>query len=175
MNDSTLNPESIAREPGLKPAAELQIRPFQPGEAAAFRSLNEEWIARFFTIEDRDRETLGDPEGHIIRPGGHIFMAQLGDEVVGCCALIPFAPGVFELSKMAVAPGLRGRGIGRRILSYVIDQASALGADSLFLASSTRLTNAVHLYESLGFRHLGPDEIPPVPYKRASVFMSLKM
>jgi GNAT superfamily N-acetyltransferase len=154
---------------------ELSIRPYAPGDADAFRSLNEEWISRYFTLEDRDRETLGDPEAHILRPGGHIFVARLGTEPVGCCALIPLSPGLFELSKMAVAPELRGRGIGRKILAHVIEQSRTLGAKSLFLASSTKLTNAVHLYESLGFRHLSPEERPPVPYQRASVFMGMEL
>ena len=58
---------------------EIEIRPLQTGEdATAFRTLNEEWITRYFTLEKMDRETLGDPEGKILRKGGHIFMAYIG-------------------------------------------------------------------------------------------------
>jgi putative acetyltransferase len=78
--------------------SEIHIRSFQPEDALAFRQLNEEWITNFFTLEERDRQTLGDPETHILQPGGHIFMACLDSLAVGCCALIPFSPGVFELS-----------------------------------------------------------------------------
>ncbi len=44
-------------------------------DATAFRTLNEEWITRYFTLEKMDRETLGDPEGKILKNGGHILMA----------------------------------------------------------------------------------------------------
>ena len=71
---------------------EIEIRPLKKGEdATAFRTLNEEWITRYFTLEKKDRETLGDPENKILGKGGQIFLAYLGDQAVGCVALIPWA------------------------------------------------------------------------------------
>jgi putative acetyltransferase len=157
-------------------ALEIEIRPLLPGgDATAFRTLNEEWINRHFTLEAKDRETLGDPENTILLKGGYIFMAYAGDEPVGCVALIPMSDGVYELSKMAVSPRLRGHGIGRRLLQHAIDQARLLGARSLFLGSSTKLPSAIHLYESIGFRHVPPDILPPMPYARADVFMEMTL
>ncbi len=155
---------------------EIEIRPLQTGEdATAFRALNEEWITRYFTLEKMDRETLGDPENKILKKGGYIFMAYLGDQAVGCVALIPMIDGVYELSKMAVSPQLRGLGIGRRLLQHAVEQAKGIGAKSLFLGSNSRLENAVHLYESVGFRHVPPESLPPTPYTRANVFMELPL
>ena len=50
-----------------------------------------------------------------------------------------------------------------------------MGARSLFLGSNSRLENAVHLYESIGFRHVPPESIPEMPYARANVFMELSL
>ena len=151
----------------------VDIRSFQPGtaDAKAFRSLNEEWITTFFTMEARDFEILGDPETSILKHGGHIYMAYLGQEAVGCFALERMGGDVYELSKMAVTPHLRGQGVGRRLLEFAIQQARAFGAKSLFLGSNTKLANAVHLYESVGFQHLPPERIPNVRYARPNVFM----
>ncbi len=156
-------------------APEITLRPYVPSDATAFRELNEAWIRAYFRMEEVDFETLGDPQGHILDPGGYIFVAAMGDEVVGCCALIPMRPGLFELSKMAVAGHLRGLGIGRKMLEYSVAQARLLGIDTLFLGSNSRLENAVHLYESIGFRHLRPEERPQSPYARADVFMEMKL
>ena len=154
----------------------IEIRPLRLGDdGSAFRILNEEWITRYFVLEEKDRETLGDPENQILRKGGHIFMVYTAGEAVGCVALIPMSNGVYELSKMAVSPRLRGLGIGRELLEYAIAQAKAIGARSLFLGSSTKLKNAVHLYESIGFRHVPPGKAPPTPYTRADVFMEMPL
>ncbi len=151
----------------------IGIRPFESTDAAAFRLLNEAWIGKYFSIEDEDRLVLGNPVERILNPGGHIFMAVDANRCVGCCALIAVCPGVFELAKMAVAEEYRGRGIGRKILEHTIAQARSLGAKSLFLGSNTNLKDAIHLYESAGFRHLPPERVPPSPYTRANVFMEL--
>jgi putative acetyltransferase len=158
----------------------IEIRTLLPGDDfTAFRTLNEEWISRYFTLEPKDRETLGDPEHAILLKGGHIFMAFADSEPVGCVALIPMGNvvdnGVYELSKMAVSPRLRGLGIGRTLLEHAVTQARVIGARSLFLGSNTKLANAVHLYESIGFRHVPPASLPPMPYARANVFMELPL
>jgi N-acetylglutamate synthase-like GNAT family acetyltransferase len=172
---ATTPPEQPDHEPGATPSA-IEIRPLIAGEdATAFRTLNEEWITSYFALEQKDVETLGDPENAILRKGGHIFMVYLNAKPVGCVALIPIAAGVFELSKMAVSPECRGQGIGRSLIEYTIRQARMLGATSLFLGSSTRLPSAIHLYESVGFCHVDPASLPPMPYTRANVFMRLEL
>jgi N-acetylglutamate synthase-like GNAT family acetyltransferase len=165
---SIVNKEPISTQP------KIEIRPLLPGDdATAFRTLNEEWITRHFTLEAKDMETLGDPENAILREGGHIFMLYADAKPVGCVALMPMSRGVYELSKMAISPHLRGQGLGRRLLQHAIEQARLIGAKSLFLGSNTKLSNAVHLYESVGFRHVPPETLPPNPYTRANVFMEI--
>ncbi len=154
---------------------DLIIRPLQgDADVAAFRSLNEEWIARDFTIEAQDRRQLDDPIAAYIDPGGQILIAELDGRAVGCVALVPNGTGAYELSKMAVAPELRGQGAGRTLLSAAIEHARGLGASSLFLGSSHKLANAVHLYETLGFQHVAPETLH-MPYARADVFMQLRL
>jgi predicted N-acetyltransferase YhbS len=154
---------------------DLNIRPIEDAaDAAAFRTLNEEWIARHFVVEEEDRRQLDDPIAAYIDPGGEILIAERDGRPVGCVALMPGGTGAYELSKMAVAPELRGQGVGRRLLAAAIDLARNLGAASLFLGSSTKLAGAVHLYEALGFRHVPPERLH-MPYARADVFMELEL
>jgi putative acetyltransferase len=168
--------QSLGPSADSSPAPAIDIRSLAPGDdSTAFRTLNEEWITRYFILEAKDRETLSDPDHSILLKGGHIFMAYVGAEAAGCVALIPMRDGIYEISKMAVSPHLRGRGIGRRLLEHAIAQARSIGARSLFLGSNTRLKDAVHLYESVGFRHVKPETLPPMPYSRADVFMELSL
>jgi putative acetyltransferase len=177
--ETTDSPQSATPETKVQ----IHIQPLHMGEdATAFRTLNEEWITRFFTLEPTDIETLGDPENVILRKGGHIFLARVAGEAegtaaeaVGCVALIPMGNHVYELSKMAVSSRLRGLGIGRTLLEHAIAHAKLIGARSLFLGSSTKLQNAIHLYESVGFQHVPPEQLPPMHYARADVFMQLSL
>lgn len=146
-----------------------------PADALAFRTLNEAWITRYFRLEDEDRKLLGDPIGHIVEPGGAVLVARRGDEVIGCVGLAPTAPGVFELVKMAVSPDHQGHGTGRRLIEAALERAPRLGAHRLVLESNSVLASAVHLYESVGFRHLSDDEREPSPYIRADVAMALDL
>ncbi len=89
----------------LTTPAVIEIRSLAPcDESTPFRTLNEEWITRYFTLKAKDRETLNNPVDSILLKGGHIFMGYAEAEAVGCIALIPMQDGVYELSKMAVSP-----------------------------------------------------------------------
>jgi putative acetyltransferase len=164
--------EVLVAEPDTS-GMDLTIRPLQnAGDAAAFRALNEEWIARYFVVEEQDRRQLEDPVAAYIDNGGEILIAELDGRPVGCVALVPDGTGAYELSKMTISPELRGRGAGRKLLTAAIAHARKLGARSLFLGSSQKLANAVHLYEALGFQHVPPETLH-MPYARADVFMQL--
>lgn len=175
--DTTLTPHSDHSDrPGAPGRAPLTFRSMTtPEEAEAFRALNEEWISRFFTLEPNDVAYLADPFAKIMGEGGDVLIARHDGEIVGCVALVPTGNGVFELSKMVVAPSVRGLGLGRQIIAASIDRAREMGAASLFLGSNTKLANAVHLYESAGFTHVPRERLGPLPYERANVFMELTL
>ncbi len=165
-------PMTLANAPST-PASEIGIRQFQPGDAAAFRRLNEEWITRYFRIEPKEELVLADPQKVILDPGGRIFFATSGERCVGCCGLIRLNEKEFEVAKMAVEPSYQKAGIGRRLLQAVIEEARSAGAHRLYLETNHVLTPAIRLYESLGFKHIDPSRIIPSAYARADVYMEL--
>jgi putative acetyltransferase len=153
----------------------LTLREFQPGDGEAFRALNEAWIAKLFKMEEKDNQVLRQPQKYILSTGGRICMAFRGDRAVGCCALLNMGNGSFEVAKMGVAESERGKGVGRAVLEYVIEQARSLGIARLYLETNHILENAIHLYASVGFRRLGPQEVTPSPYARSDVQMEMNL
>lgn len=151
----------------------IHIREFQPGDEIHFRALNEAWITASFKLEEEDGAILGDPQHHILDTGGHIYFAvdPQSNQVLGCCALLAMDDGCFEVAKMAVAESLRGQGLGKQLLRATIVAARNLGARRLYLVTHHSLKNAIGLYEAEGFVHLRPEDAPPSPYARATVFM----
>lgn len=157
----------------LMHTSEVTIREFQTGDEDCFRTLNEEWIERYFRIEPKEAVVLADPKGTILADGGKIFFAVAHDRCIGCCALRRMNGTEFEVAKMAVIPDFQGAGIGRKLLQAVIEGGRMIGATRLYLETNHRLTPAIRLYESVGFRHLPAEKIIPSEYERADVYMEL--
>jgi N-acetylglutamate synthase-like GNAT family acetyltransferase len=153
----------------------MEIVEFAPQHGPAFKTLNEAWISRHFAIEAKDREVLEDPQGKILARGGRIFMALKDGEPVGCVAMIRLADGGYELAKMTVSEGLRGSGLGRRLMQRCFDTAQAEGAPRLYLETNSSLAPALALYRAMGFRELAPEERPATDYVRADVFMERRL
>lgn len=150
--------------------ATVKIREFEAGDAGAFRALNEEWILRYFALEKKDLETLGDPEMNILARGGRIFFAICDGKAAGCVALQAIGEGEFEIGKMAVTQVAQGLGLGRKLMVQAIETARESGAKRLYLETNRVLTPAISLYESVGFRQLPAGDSP---YKRADVRMEM--
>jgi GNAT superfamily N-acetyltransferase len=75
---------------------------------------------------------------------------------VGCGALREIGPGVAELKRMYVAPRVRGRGVSRRVLTALEAAAVGRGWTTLRLETGPRQPEAIGLYESAGYRPIGP-------------------
>ncbi len=149
----------------------VSIIDFQSEHAPAFKSLNEEWISKFYELEQEDYKVLDDPEGSIIKSGGHIFMAEYDGEVVGTCGLMKMEDGGYEMVKMAVAPAARGKHIGWLLGQAIVEKAKNLGASRVYLESNTQQEPAINLYYKLGFERIVG---PPSPYARCNIQMELK-
>ena len=149
---------------------------YQPVHAPFFKSLNEAWINQFFTMEEPDRKMLNDPDGYILNRGGAIKVALENDTPVGVCALVPWhGPDTefdFELAKMAVDPGVRGRGVGESLGKAVLQAAKDKGARRIYLETNTILDSALRLYKRLGFTEItGCD----TPYARCNTQMEYRI
>jgi ribosomal protein S18 acetylase RimI-like enzyme len=155
-------------------AADVRIVPFDPALREHFHRLNAQWLERHFVIEEIDRRMLGDPESMVLAPGGAIFFAMAGDEVIGTCALLHESPGVYELSKMGVDETRRGLGAGRKLLDAAIAEFHRREGTTLFLESSRRLTTALGMYERAGFV-LQPGIREGSHYARADVYMIYRL
>jgi len=88
---------------------------------------------------------------------------------VGTVAMKLQAPGVFELTKLAVDPTVQQGGMGRALCQMVIDRFQARGGTKLFLETNTLLEPAIKLYKRLNFFEMAPPE--PSPYERANYYM----
>ena len=151
---------------------EVEILDYQPQLKSYFRELNYEWIEKYFTIEEIDKQQLNNPE-QIVKNGGKVFFAGYGGNIVGTCALIKVDEGVYELAKMAVTEEFKGKQIGKKLGIKVVEAAKDLGAKKLILESNKKLTPALNLYRKIGFKEI--DESHESVYCRANIKMEMDL
>lgn len=130
------------------------------------------WLEQYQLLEEYDLEVLNNPQKKIIDGGGHIYLAIEDDVLAGSAAIIFVEEGVYELAKMAVAPGYRGRGLSRLLIEKCLEKARLLGAKTVMLYSNSQLTTAIALYEKYGFRHVALEDSP---FVTADVKMELSL
>jgi putative acetyltransferase len=135
-----------------------RIETYRNEYRADFERLNRDWIETFFVLEDADREIFRDPDKAVIQPGGQIFFVVDDDGVQGTCAVVPHQPGVFEIAKMAVAPGARGRGYGDLLMEASVEYARRAAARRVVIVSNTVLASAIRLYQKHGFVQVPLDQ-----------------
>jgi len=152
-------------------AAKVEIAPFKPALREHFHRINAQWLERYWSLEPIDRDVLCEPEKHVLKPGGAIFYALVDGEVIGTVALLKdAAAGEYEVSKMGVEAGWRGKGAGRLLLDAALAEFRRRKGKLLFLESNSKLGPALTLYESAGFVHQ-PALRPGSHYARSDVYM----
>jgi amino-acid N-acetyltransferase len=78
-----------------------------------------------------------------------------GDQLVGCGALALIWEELGEIRSLAVLPEWRGRGVGRGMIEYLLDEARSLGMTRVFA-----LTYQHAFFSKLGFREVERDTLP---------------
>ncbi|MBB5713588.1 GNAT family N-acetyltransferase [Sphingomonas aerophila] len=133
----------------------MRIIPYTDVFAPAFHDINAAWISDMFVLEPHDEHVLSHPRAAIIDKGGIILFAEHPEHgIIGTGALMPTAPGFYELTKMGVLAAARGTGAGGTLLGALIERARGLpDCDTLYLLTSRRCAAAIHLYERAGFVH----------------------
>ena len=149
---------------------EINIINFQDNFEKDFFDLNIEWLEYFFQVEEYDYEVLSNSKKYIINKGGKIFFAESAGNIIGTVALMPTKNKlVFELTKMAVKPEYRNKGIGKKLLKKCINYYKSNNHSSIILYSNKKLNNAIHLYRNFGFKEIKMEK--KSPYLRANIKM----
>lgn len=135
-----------------------------------FKTLNLEWIQKYFTVEPADEYVLSNPQKAILDNEGFIFFAKSASEIVGTCALQKVDDKTYELAKMAVSEKFQNLGIGRMLMDKAIQKAIEIQLDKLELYTNSKLARALDIYNKYGFQEVSLDGHPT---KRANIKMEM--
>jgi putative acetyltransferase len=150
------------------------IQPDTPDLWAAAKQLIEDYAASleidlaFQNFQDE----LKSLEHEYSPPDGALLLAEQNGEYVGCVALRKFTESACEMKRLYVAPGGRGRGIGRALAEGVIAVARKAGYQRMLLDTLSTMKEALTLYDTLGFKPIGPYRFNPIA---GAVYLELKL
>ena len=150
---------------------EVQIIQYQDKYHQDFKDANLHWLKKFNLYEAADDELLDNPN-LFIKNGATIFLASVNNKIVGTICLNPIETNWYEILKFAVIDGFKGFGIGKKLMQTCIDMCIENNVDIITLESSSKLENALKLYEKFGFKHIDSRDSH---FETADIKMELKL
>lgn len=153
----------------MKP--EFEIIDYEPRYLPELLNISLPWLEEHDILEDADLEQLEHPE-RTLDSGGRIFLARVGEEIVGMMMLELFGDGICEPFKFGVKEPWRNQGIGHALMDATLAAARELHQHTAVLTSHHSLAPALHIYESYGFQHKPHDH---VAFQLSDIAMELKL
>lgn len=103
------------------------------------------------------REVEEEVRRHVSLAGHTILLACDGDFVMGCVAVHPLANGSdCEVKRLYVRPQFRRRGLAAALMAAAEAYAREHGYAAIYLDTKARMTEAIALYERLGYERIAP-------------------
>ncbi len=140
---------------------DIKIRPATAADGEAIATIYNQGIEDRVATLETDLRTPDERRQWLAARGPRhpVIVAQAGGEVVGWGSLNAFSPrkaydSVADFS-VYIERGWRGKGVGSRLLTRLIELARELGYHKLALSAFPWNAGGMALYQKLGFRTVG--------------------
>ena len=118
--------------------SEFKIRKMKSEEAEKVADILLYYASRAVLLWRRTEDILEHRE--------NFFVAEQGQQIIGCVALEDYGNGLYELRSLAVHHDCQAKGIGSSLVKGIIDECHLRKAESLFA-----LTKQKEFFFKLGF------------------------
>ncbi len=129
--------DAAASEIGIRPMTEVDVAEVFAVERASYQFPWSEGIFR-----------------DCLRVGYVCRVLSFGGRVIGY-GVMSVGAGEAHVLNLCVADGYRCRGLGRRMLTYLLERGAAAGMSEAFLEVRPSNTAAIRLYQAIGFEQVG--------------------
>jgi ribosomal-protein-alanine N-acetyltransferase len=129
----------------IKPLPEIQIRAMTEADLPAVVAVERSAYA-FPWSEGIFRDCLR--VGYVCR------VVELAGDVIGH-GILSVGAGEAHILNLCVREEFRCRGVGRRLMDYLLERGRVAGMKEAFLEVRPSNTAAIRLYQSMGFRQVG--------------------
>jgi ribosomal protein S18 acetylase RimI-like enzyme len=140
------------------------IRPARAEDIPEVRAMLREyvaWIGLSLAFQEIEVEIETLP-GAYDRPGGALLVAEDNHRLIGMVALRRMDAAICEMKRLFVRSHARGRGLGKELVTHVLEEAHRLNYDEIRLDTLPMMGDAQALYASLGFEDIEPYYDTPI-------------
>jgi amino-acid N-acetyltransferase len=123
----------------------------EPTEAIAIERARPEDADGIRALLETHHLPTDDLESHLMTA----VVARRADTIVGSAAIEVYRDGAL-LRSVAVAPDLKGHGVGRRLTDAMIELSKSLGSPAVYLLTTTAQT----YFPSFGFEEIERGAVP---------------
>ena len=92
--------------------------------------------------------------------GSTFLLVKENNEPNAFAAYFLKSSNIYKLDKLYALPNQQGKGLGKMLINYIIDEIRPLGSTALHLNVNRWNTNAQSFYEHLNFKLIEEQDIP---------------
>lgn len=110
-------------------------------------------------------------------PKGRLLLGYIDAQPMGIACLKTLTDSIGEIKRMYVRPQARNRGLGRRLLNQLLEEARQIGYERVRLDSARFMAEAHQLYRTSGFREIEAYEGSEIPkdFQNHWIFMEREL
>lgn len=88
------------------------------------------------------------------QPDVTFWVARIGSDIVGCCALVDAGDGTAEIKRMFVDPAARGRSVARKLMETIEAAARERRLSAIRLETGIYQPEGINLYKRFGYMEI---------------------
>jgi ribosomal protein S18 acetylase RimI-like enzyme len=119
------------------------------------------WIGQDIAFQEIEQEIETLP-GEYEPPRGALLVAEDSHRLIGMIALRRLDDSVCEMKRLFVRSHARGHGLGKLLVTRVLEEAQRLNYDEIWLDTLPMMAHAQALYAAVGFEDIEPYYETPI-------------
>lgn len=142
--------------------SDFSLRPFQWGDVPAIAAIYKHYVeqtAITFDTEVPGEAAMAEKFAHLVALGHPLIVVDMGGVAVGYAYASFYRPrAAYRFTcedSLYLHPEVRGRGIGRVLLTELLAQSQAFGFRQMIAVITADTANSIAIHEKFGFRHVG--------------------
>jgi L-amino acid N-acyltransferase YncA len=141
---------------------DFQLRRFQWGDVPAITDIYRHYVentAITFDTEVPAEAAMAEKFAHLVALGHPVIVAEEDSAVVGYAYASFYRPrAAYRFTcedSIYLRPDVKGRGLGRTMLTELLDQSRRFGFKQMIAVITADTANSIAIHEKFGFRHVG--------------------